>query len=381
MSKIYLPILVSLVLATIPGGAEERKTVPTTPITLDENGLPIVSVTLHSMKSWNVTRTFRFVLDTGSSACILDLSVPSEFFWDEPYTDTTVHDIASQDTAAQTVLIKRIEVGQVSRDGIIATRMDLRTQIGRFEDQPVDGILGMSFLRGTRFLLDPKASRLVWWENHFSSGVTLPISDSPDGPLIKLRLEGQETSVLVDTGMSGGVDLPIELQPKGDVRATETIGLSGVRVSGSEVLVNRLEAGSSAWINVPVGFHRKEKNGGIGVDVWLYSPVCFDFITNNLSIPQDAAGNLPIRREISRRLPIIWDRKGGTQRLVVFLVKPGSAMEKAGCKIGDELLQVGALQGVALTRRSVQDLVATGAKHVWVVRRNGQEVNLQFGFT
>jgi C-terminal processing protease CtpA/Prc len=63
---------------------------------------------------------------------------------------------------------------------------------------------------------------------------------------------------------------------------------------------------------------------------------------------------------------------------VVLLVKSGSAMEKAGCKAGDELIQVGDLPGQALSRRSVQDLVASGVKHTWVVRRNGKEVPLTF---
>jgi len=379
LRSLRLLFLPSLLLATNPTAAEERKTVPTTPFTLDENGLPIVAVTLHSMKNWNEARTFRFLLDTGSSACVVDKSVPSEFFWDEPYTDTTVNDIANQSADAQSVILKRVEVGKVSRDGIIAARIDLRTQIGQFQDQPVDGILGMSFLRGTRFLFEPKVGRIVWWENHSSTGVMVPIMDGPDGPLVKLRLGTQETSVIVDTGFSGGANLPAELFHDRGGRATDAVGLSGVHVSGSEVIVNRLEAGSSAWINFPVGFQAIGKFGSIGVDLLLAAPVCFDFITNNLSFSKDATGNLPVHREISRRLPITWDRKANTQRLVVLLVKPGSAMEKAGCKVGDELIQAGDLHGSALTRRSVQDLVATGAKHFWTVRRNGQDVKLQFG--
>ncbi|BDU74528.1 aspartyl protease family protein [Mesoterricola silvestris] len=374
-----LPLLAIALLSPIPAGAEERKTVPTTPLTLDENGLPIVSVTLHSLRTWNATRTFRFLLDTGSGACAVDSTVPSEFFWDEPDIDTTLVDSANQSMGARSVILKRVEVGKVMRDGIMAVRMDLRAQVGRFQDEPLDGILGMSFLRGTRFLLDPKAGRLVWWENHVSSDGRLPITEGPDGPLIRLRFGGQETSVLVDTGASGGIQLPNSLLPKGEGRAVASVGLSGVEQAGSEVMVDRIGAGSSAWTNLPVEFQGTGATGGIGARVWLAAPVCFDFITNHVSFTLDAAGNLPIRRERNRNLPIVWDRKGGTQRLVVLKVKPGSAMEKAGCQIGDELIQVGDLQGANLTRRAVQDRVATGARHVWVVRRNGQDVKLQFG--
>lgn len=376
-SRLFLLLLLHLTVTSAV--AEERKTVPTSPLSQDESGLLVVPVTLHSMKSWNTTRTFRFLLDTGSSACIVDRSVPTEFFWDEPQTETTTRDIADQRTVAPTVLLKRVEVGTIIRDGVFAIRTDLRNQIGRFEDQPVDGILGMSFLRGTRFLLDPSAGRLVWWDLHFSPGLTVPISDTPGGPLVSLRLGNQEVLATVDTGHSGGVDLPMALRPEGKGMATVSMGLSGALVAGADVRVNRLEAGSSAWVNLPVGFQSAGKTGYLGVDVWMAAPVCFDFITNHVTFSLDAAGNLPIRREASRNLPLQWDRSGRSPRLLVFLVKPGSAMEEAGCLPGDEVIQAGALRGPTLTRRNVQDLVASGAQHIWIVRRNGQELELAFG--
>ena len=359
--------------------AEERKTDPTSPLSQDENGLLVVPVTLHSMKSWNTTKTFRFLLDTGSSVCVVDRSVPTEFFWDEPQTETTTRDIAGQSIPAPTVLLKRVEVGTVVRDGVMAIRTDLRNQIGRFEDQPVDGILGMSFLRGTRFVLDPTANRLVWWADHFSPGVTVPLSETPGGPWISLRLGNQEVLATVDTGHIGGVDLPAALKPEGKGKATISMGLSGTLVAGADLTVNRLEAGSSAWVNLPVGFQSAKKTGLIGINVWMAAPVCFDFITNHVTFSLDASGHLPLRREASRNLPLQWDRSGRSPRLLVFLVKPGSAMEKAGCLPGDEVIQAGTLRGPTLTRRNVQDLVASGAQHIWIVRRNGQELELAFG--
>lgn len=352
---------------------------PTATITMDENGLPVLSVTLHSMKRWNTTKTFRFLLDTGASWCIVDRSVPSDYFWDEPQTETTTHDIANQSIPAPTVLLKRVEVGTLSRDGVIATRMDLQSQLGRFEDKPVDGILGMSFLRGTRFLVDSKAGRLVWWGYHFTSGVTIRLLEGQGEPRITLRLGTEEVPATVDTGMSGGVDLPGNLRPKVATRDTVSIGLSGTRIAGSEARVSRLETGSSAWVDLPVDFNGEAGSGRVGVDVWFAAPVCFDFITNHLTLSVDAYGNLPIRREPSRKLPLVWDRSGAIPRLLVLLVKPGSVMESVGCMPGDELIQVGDLKGSALTRRGVQDLVASGARPAWTVRRNGQVIQLGGG--
>ncbi len=379
MHRTCLPAALALLLAVFPAGAEERKTAPSVPITLDENGLPIVSVTLHSLKNPNLTRTFRSELDTGSGWCVVDRSVPSGFFWDESQIEAMARDVTNQVIESSTLLLKRVEVGGLTRDGIIAHRMDLRNQLGRTQDQPVDGILGMSFLWGTRFLFDAKGGRLIWWGDHFSPGVTLPImEESGSVPRLTLRLGTQETLAVVDTGMSGGVDLPPQLRPKGSGEAVFTAGLSGAQIAGSQMIVDRLDAGSAFWSQVPVTFQPEGIGGRIGVDVWNSAPVCFDFIINHLTFSVDSTGHLPISRETSRKLPILWDRSSVVPRLVVVLVQSGSAMEKAGCKAGDELIQVGGLLGQTLSRRAIQDLVASGIKHPWVVRRNGENVNLTF---
>lgn len=379
MLRMSLPIALFFILAPFSAGAEARKGAQVVTITLDENSLPMVSVTLHSLKSPNVTRALRFVLDTGSDWCVVDQSVPAEYFWDEDQIDATPRDVGNLALAASTVLLKRMDVGGLTRDGIIATRMNLRQQFGPFQDQPMDGILGMSFLRGTRFLLEPQKGHLLWWGNHFRPGVTVPILGAGEGiPRLTLRLGNQEVAAIMDTGMGGGVDLPLGLRPKGEGKDTYTRGATGTLLAGSEIQVERLAAGTSAWVQLPVNFEG-EAAGRIGVDVWLAAPVCFDFVTHNLTFSLDADGNLPMRRDPGRKLPIIWDRSGPSPRLIVMLVKPESAMEKAGCRAGDVLLRAGTLHAEMLTRRAVQELVASGAEHKWLVRRHGEEVELRFG--
>ena len=342
-------------------------------------GLPIISVTLHSLKTPGTSRTFRFILDTGADWCVADKSIPSEFFWDDPHTESTARDIADQALPTESVLLKRVEVGDLTRDGIYAVRMDLHAQMGRFQDQPVDGILGMTFLRGTRFLLEPDERRLIWWGYHFSPGATLPLSTSPGVlPSLSLRVQGQTVEAEVDTGSTGGLDLPAALNPKRAGEKTVSQGVSGVAIAGEIQAIPAIEAGAFAWRHAPVNFQEGTKLGRIGLDVWLASKVCFDFVTRHVTLTLDKAGNLPLRRGPNRRLPLLWDRSGAVSRLVVALVKPGSPMEKAGCKVGDEVIKAGDLKGPMLTRRAVQDLVASGVRHAWTVRREGQDMNLAF---
>lgn len=374
------PLLLSLLLALPVGlAAEVRNAARPVPVALDENGLPIVSVTLHSLKTPGLSRTFRFILDTGAGWCAVDKSVPTEFFWNDPHIQTTLRDVADQAVPAETVVLKRVEVGDLSRDMIQATRVDLRAQMGRFQDQPVDGILGMSFLHGTRFLLEPAEGRLVWWGNHPSPGATLPLADSADHlPSLSLRLGGQSVLAEVDTGSTGGLDLPASMDAEASGQATLSQGLSGVTLSGRERVPSAVETGAFAWVRPAVDFQAEAKVGRIGLDVWLADRVCFDFTTRQVTLTPDRTGNLPLRREPHRRLPLMWDRTGAEPRLVIALVKPGSPMEKAGCRVGDLLVRVGSLRDAALTRRAVQDLVASGVPHTWTVLRAGTEVQLTF---
>ncbi len=197
---------------------------------------------------------------------------------------------------------------------------------------------------------------------------------------MNLRLGNQLVQATLDTGMTGGIDLPMTFNPKGEGGKTSiSIGLSGVQVAGLEGMIPRMEAGTGAWTNLPVTFRAGVNRGGVGLDVWLAAPACFDFITNHLTLSVDSEGHLPIRSAPNKRLPIGWDRSQLPPRLVILFVKPGSALDKVGARVGDELRKVGSLEGKALNRQAIQDLVASGEECVWVVRRNGEEHHLKVG--
>jgi len=87
---------------------------------------------------------------------------------------------------------------------------------------------------------------------------------------------------------------------------------------------------------------------------------------------------MPISRSNQRSLPIAWNRRGAVPFLKVIAVKPGSDMERAGCRVGDVLEAVGDLRGSRLNRRNIMALVGTGKAHAWVVKREGRLVRLVY---
>jgi hypothetical protein len=347
-------------------------------IEIDENGQPIINVFIHTLAAHEKPKAFRFALDTCSSVCAIDSSIPPNFFWDDLATNL-VWTGPKTSCILPVVVIKRMQVGGMTRDGIAAFRMNLKeSMLGRFQDDPVDGILGMSFLQGTRFILNLSEKRMEWWGKPWPKGTTLPIRyDSRKSPFVSLQLDGREGECWLGTAITVGIALPWNLRPEGKGQPIISHGIDGLVDAGETLEVPEINAGSDAWKNVKVSF-QKQQMGEIGLDVWSGGAACFDFVTDRLTLTSSEEKGLMIHRNPILRLPLSWDRKGGTPKLSVHFVKTGSPMESAGFHAGDEIVRVGPLPSGSLSRRAIQDLVAKGAPLRWILKRNGQSVQLVF---
>ena len=370
--------MANFILSASTLSARPTRPVAVSELELDENGLPIVNVVLHDKGLKNKVQTFRFILDTGSSLSILDDSVSSCFYYPDAVS-AQIKDVVGERRVSAPVFIKRVDLAHIVRDEIPAIRMDIRSQIGPEQDVPVDGILGMSYLGMTRFVLDPIQKRIEWWNLNPDPGVDLPLMyDGAKLPYLHLSLSGKAIACLADTGAMGGLQLPWTMRPSAKGETFVESGLSGLKARGESFDIERLEAGTGAWKGVPVDFSGPGDTGAIGMDVWSAAPVCFDFIANCVTLRCDGKRSLPVVRPGRLSLPVLWDRSGRVPVLKVADIKAGSPMERAGCQVGDEILQAGSLEGKTLTRRSLMALVAKGEPHPWVVRRGGARVTLDF---
>lgn len=375
--KHFFIILIFLYSVNSSIKAEPRLEKSVSPLTLDEDGRPIIKVTLHTLAKPNLARTFRFILDTGSTYTFLDTSIPSAFFWEDGAACQT-QDATGTATKLPLVAIKRMEVGGMIRDGIHATRMDLKgCSIGCFQDEPVDGVLGMSFLQGTRFVLDLARKRVEWWAMPWPGGVTLPlIFRAGKVPVVTLSLNGKEGECLLDTGMGCGVALPRHLRPEGKGQPVLTQGFTGLNQTGYTLEATEVVAGTSAWKNIDVSF--LDPGGMIGLEVWSAGPACFDFVMDRVTLTAHEGTGLAIERKPRLDLPLSWDRTGRAPRLSIAFVLAGSGLERSGLLPKDEIVQVGTLTGRHLTRSAIQDLFAKGHPQRWLVLRQGRQVELMF---
>lgn len=193
-------------------GAEARRKPIAAPLEENEDGYLILRVRLHDRAGG--ARTFRFLLDTGAATSMIDTSVPSRFFWDIQGVQAKTVDGTSQEAAARAVTLKRVDVSGLVRDEVPAMRADLKhSMLGRMQDEPVDGLLGMSFLRNTRFLLDAGRKQVLWGAD-FPEGPCHRIQIGPDDhAYLDLTVRGAAVRAVLDTGNGGGFILPKRLAP------------------------------------------------------------------------------------------------------------------------------------------------------------------------
>lgn len=365
----------------LPARADVRPAGVITPLEVDENGLLIVKVRLASKKPGSPDRVFRFIFDTGASLNVVDTSVPSEFLWEEPEkpkgASSSVGDFTGTKIATRIVCLKRLEFAGMVREDLMAYRMDLKgTMLGGIQDEPVDGILGMNFLRGTRFVLDPVAREIRWW--HSLPGHRVPMVYTESGhPALMVKIGGTDVPCGLDTGANGGIQVAGEADESDSSEPFLFSGASGEVKEGRMVKMDRLESGGKAWVNIPLEVVKPGEGGAnIGREVLWAAPLGLDLIDQWATFTLDAKGNLPYRKSPSRA-PLTWERRPDGKRLRVGRVNPVSRWAKAGLLDGDEVLAVGPLEGKALRLRAVAELSEKGQAQTWRVRRSGAERLLQ----
>ncbi|MBI1753071.1 MAG: aspartyl protease family protein [Acidobacteria bacterium] len=358
-------------------GAETRKGPITAPLEENEDGYLILRVRLHDRAGR--ARTFRFLLDTGAATTMIDTSVPSRFFWDVRGVQAKTVDGTAQEAAAQAVTLKRVDVSGLVRDEVPAMRADLKhSMMGRMQDEPVDGILGMSFLRNTRFLLDA-ARKQVLWGADFPDGPCHRIQIGPDDhAYLDLTVGGSVVRAVLDTGNGGGFILPKRLAPEaGGAPSGVGTGMHGGFIPTYRARLD-ISTGGRSWSSAPVRLEDSEESANLGLRIFKAGPTFFDFTFKLVVLPaagEDHWAILP--EEPARNLTLAWHREGRKAWLEVLHLVPGSAFDRAGLRAGDRLERVGPYEGRALTLRTADLIIASPKPQAWIIQREGGTLRLE----
>jgi hypothetical protein len=370
--------LLALLAAATTNRADPARPPVATAYEEDDTGL-IVEVRLSTLRPGRPDRVFRFLLDTGATTNVVDLSVPPEYYWDEPddgLAPPSTKDGSGVDLPAEFVALKSMAVGGIVKPQQLALRMDLRSSLmGRRQDRPVDGLIGMNFLRDTRFVIDPKAHAIYWGASATGHRVKL---DGTGAPLLPVTIDGAAVPFLLDTGSGSGFSGPGEPDGPGPFEPVYMGGLSGNPVEGSRVLLDKVEANGRAWLHVPGSVYSTPDAWiSVGRCVLLADRLGLDFIYNWAVFQTDAAGNLPVAPCVESDLSVEWLWIGDHRELRIGWLGPRSRMSRAGFKAGDRVVRVGPMAGAALNIRAILEQVAASGSTTWDVVRDGEALRLQ----
>jgi hypothetical protein len=319
-------------------------------MTLDTQGRPILLVHLRAKSG--VEKAFRFLLDTGCAVSLIHTDIAKEFVNQDRTRKCHITDAAGKDITSAVGEIE-IQVGGL-RGLIFATRLDL-DQTRKYEDEPIEGVLGMNFLVHTRFILDPAHGTATWNPVSDLSGTMVPLAFSPEKlPTLTIQVGSQPTLAILDSGSSSAVSLPKGLAPSWGGTEIETVGgFGGIDQGISAVVPQVTLSGSAHWNNVETTFWSRQK-ASLGAPALLASPVEFDFLAGRIIFA--GSGQLSYtRRPIE--IPVCWHREKGKAYLQVTAVGRGSLLERSGAVVGDRVVKVGGLEGSRLTRKALLDLL------------------------
>jgi hypothetical protein len=238
----------------------------------------------------------------------------------------------------------------------------------------VDGLLGLSFLAGRRFTVDPGRRVLVW------NGPPIPGREVPfrffhgdPRPWVDLKVGARSERALVDTGAGVALVLPdgaakVTLLPEcdtvGAVDGTRTIheGRASLEAFGETFPGRRAVLGGSHPI--------------LGVPFLLAGPATFDLDRARLTLAL-VEGRLPRpdpAREGARTLPVAWNRSGPHPFLEVEALPTCHRWHRAGFRRGDRVLAAGSLAGATLTLEALDGLLREGRLLDWTLQRGKAHV-------
>ena len=236
----------------------------------------------------------------------------------------------------------------------------------------------MEFLRKTRFVFNPQEGQIEWWRKPIMNGVILPIFYQYECvPFVRLRVGSKLVDCALDTGYMGGIKLPKSLYAENEMASESSeIIINADRKAGFIAQVPKIDANGGSWKDAKVSFSSDAMTGTIGEDVFSIGQVYFDFLNDEITLSQKSDGSLPLRSEVSRAIPILWDRtQPSDPKLIVIAVKK-TIMESAGFKIDDQILQIDGLKHDQLSLAYIKRILDDEKPHNWVILRQGEEIRI-----
>lgn len=249
-------------------------------------------------------RTYRFIVDTGSTATLVSPDLAKKFAMKErhgaPRRKVHVRSASGGEIDLEAVTLRRLNLGDALFERVPALIFDF-TDLSGHLGVPIDGIIGFPVFRNTLLTMDYPGKRLVIesYPDFFNPAPppsprvsTIAFNNEEGTPLIPIQMGNESFIVLIDSGNDGSLSLnPVGLHPhfaNGPRVGTLISSLQGDR----RQLTGRLSQ------NVLIGTHTIEtpivdltdQLSSIGGEFLRHFVVTFDQRHNQVTFIRDADG-------------------------------------------------------------------------------------------
>ncbi len=345
---------------------------PRTEFTLTKGEFPLVLPVRFGPRTWD------FIVDTGSTLTIFDLSFRAQL--GEPKRAIRMlsagNPVVTQMFAAPRAFVGPFNIAECN-EVMCAGLRNLAPILGR----EVHGMLGMDILKGHVVQIDFDEGRLAFLDDRQGDrpnwGQEFPITyDRMRLPQMKVSIEGRaEQDFTIDTGHGGSGTLEKSLFASvvadGNLKTTETaVATLGGTSKTSDVRLHRLTVGPLEYRSIIF----TEGNGNqLGSDFLSRHVVTFDFLHDKLYLKKGKSFDRP---DETGMCGVSLVRPDG--QTVVYAVYEGCPAAKAGIKAGDVILKLQGRDAATYRMWEIRELFRSGdGKEITLtIRRAGETIDV-----
>lgn len=268
-------------------------------------------------------KTYRFMIDTGSSTTLVSLALAAALRQKEkgPAPTMKVRGANGSEVELPAITLKEIALGDVRFARVPAREYDF-TELSIHVGLPIDGVLGFTLFRDTLCTLDYPGARLELAPVPFltpaapkpaARTATINYDNGQSTPLVTVQMGNESFVVLLDSGSDGSLSLnPAGLHPRfsqgprsGNLAAT----LGGDRPQLVGRLAQNITLGSHV-IQEPV-VDLTDQLSSLGGDLLRHFKLTFDQRRSFVTLVRDTDGPvlMPPRRSTGisfQRLSAYW---------------------------------------------------------------------------
>ncbi len=288
-------------------------------------------------------RTWRFIVDTGSSVTLLSPDFASQFasIPDAPQApQIRVRSASGEVTVLPSITLRRFNLGDARFDNVQALLYDC-ADLSAHLGMKIDGVLGFPLFHDTVFTLDFPRTRLLIspaGEPSLTPGSTFTFNPTTKVPLIPVQLGDRTLLTLIDSGSDGSFNFnPIGFSPQfaaGPRPGAAVSTLTGDRLQEVGRLEETLRIGTYALPRPVVDL--TDQLSSLGGGVLRHFAITFNPARGNVTFHRESTA--PIIMPPKRSAGLSFNRSPAYWR--VAGVVPGSSADAIGIQRGDLITRI-----------------------------------------